>query len=243
MSYKYVDRNGKEVRSDYGYAFYERPKDIDEQIFILRSFFPNLGSVDIAIAKNKFPNEAEGWFAIPRWEKIAPTYGEAVYVVLDLIKQTRCGRFLDHFKGEIKSKHLFQSRRCPDGFQVIGDQQKDHDIFIVAAQFGMRHPGISANRVLEVKKNNEFVLGVFAVGIMLLTHPKRFAVPSDIGINCAGDDLFGIGVTKNRYDVINFADLIPVLWFDFDTIIFDKFFLESDHPINGTPSAFFPSNS
>jgi len=50
---------------------------------------------------------------------------------------------------------------------------KHHDILVVPAQFGLRHRGRSVRRVREVMNANEFGLGVFAIGIMLLTHPER----------------------------------------------------------------------
>ncbi len=241
--FKYTDQfSGKEVRSDHGYLRYSRPNHINEQISALRSFFPNLDSADITIANGKLLDKAEGWFAIPRWEKIAPTYGEAVQKVLDLIKQTRHGAFYDHFQGELKFKHLRQLRRCSDGFQVIGDQQKSNDILIIPAQFGMRHAGISAGRALSVMESNEFALGPFAVGIMLLTHPKRLMGYHDIGINCSGAELFGIQCVKEKYHLLNLQDLIPIFWFDVGSVYFDKFFFASDNGASSTPSAFF-SNS
>ncbi len=72
---RYVD---EEVESNYGYFSGYKPKGIIEQTNILRQFFPGIGSADEKLAEQPLPPNAEGWFAIPRWEKIAPTYGEAV---------------------------------------------------------------------------------------------------------------------------------------------------------------------
>jgi hypothetical protein len=73
-------------------------------------------------------------------------------------------------------------------FQTLGDEQKDHDILVVAAQFGLRHRGRSVRRAREVMQPNEFGLGAFAVGIMLLTHPERLMHYDDLYVDCAGDE-------------------------------------------------------
>jgi hypothetical protein len=73
-------------------------------------------------------------------------------------------------------------------FQKLGLEQKDHDILVVAAQFGLRHRGRSTRRAREVMNASEFGLGAFAIGIMLLTHPERLMNYDDLWIDCAGDD-------------------------------------------------------
>jgi len=73
-------------------------------------------------------------------------------------------------------------------FQKLGDEQKDHDILVVAAQFGIRHRGRSVRRAREVFAANEFGLGAFAIGIMLLTHPERLSNYDDLWIDSSGDE-------------------------------------------------------
>ena len=41
---------------------------------------------------------------------------------------------------------------------------------------------------------NEFGLGAFAVGIMLLTHPERLQHHDDLWIDCAGDEYSPVAV-------------------------------------------------
>ena len=134
------------------------------------------------------PPNAEGWFAIPRWEKIAPTYGEAVQKVLDLIKQTRNGAFYNYREGQLGPQYLRQSQKSAKAFQKLGDEQKDHDILVVSAQFGLRHRGRSVRRAREVMNASEFGLGAFAIGIMILTHQERLQHYDDLWIDCAGDE-------------------------------------------------------
>ena len=72
--------------------------------------------------------------------------------------------------------------------QKLGDEQKGYGILVVAAQFGLRHRGRSVRRAREVFAENEFGLGAFAVGIMLLTHPRREVQWEQLHVECAGDE-------------------------------------------------------
>lgn len=178
----------EEVESSYGYLSGYTPKGITEQTNRLRELFPGIGYANEKLAEGVLPENAEGWFAIPRWEKVAPTYGEAVQKVLDLIKQTRSGAFYNYREGELGPNQLRQSAKAKFVFQKLGDEQKDQDILVVPAQFGIRHRGRSVRRAREVMNANECGLGAFAIGIMLLTHPERLQHYDDLWIDCAGDE-------------------------------------------------------
>lgn len=178
----------EEVESSYGYLSGYKPKGITEQTNILRQLFPGVGFADEKLAERPVPSNAEGWFAIPKWQTIAPTYGEAVEKVLAKISETRKGKFKNWREGELGPDRLKQSARAEKMFQTLGDEQKDHDILIVAAQFGLRHRGRSVRRAREVMQVNEYGLGAFAVGIMLLTHPERLMNYDDLYVDCAGDE-------------------------------------------------------
>jgi hypothetical protein len=178
----------EEVESSYGYLSGYTPKGITEQTNRLRELFPGIGYANEKLAEGVLPENAEGWFAIPRWEKVAPTYGEAVQKVLDLIKQTRNGAFYNYREGELGPNQLRQSAKAKSVFQKLGDEQKDQDILVVPAQFGIRHRGRSVRRAREVMNANECGLGAFAIGIMLLTHPERLKHYDDLWIDCAGDE-------------------------------------------------------
>lgn len=178
----------EEVESSYGYMSGYKPKGITEQTNRLRELFPGIGYANEKLAEQVLPENAEGWFAIPRWEKVAPTYGEAVQKVLDMIKQTRNGAFHNYREGELGQSQLRQSAKSMSVFQKLGDEQKDQDILVVPAQFGLRHRGRSVRRAREVMNANECGLGAFAVGIMLLTHPERLKHYDDLWIDCAGDE-------------------------------------------------------
>ena len=180
----------EEVESNYGYLSGYKPngKGITEQTNRLRELFPGIGYANEKLAEATLPENAEGWFAIPRWEKVAPTYGEALQKVFDLIKQTRNGAFYNYHEGQLGSNQLRQSAKSVSIFQKLGDEQKDHDILVVPAQFGIRHRGRSVRRAREVMNANECGLGAFAIGIMLLSHPERLAHYDDLWIDCGGDE-------------------------------------------------------
>lgn len=178
----------EEVESSYGYLSGYKPKGITEQTNRLRELFPGIGYANEKLAEGALPENAEGWFAIPRWEKVAPTYGEAVQKVLNLIKQTRNGAFYNYRDGELGPNQLRQSQKSTTMFQKLGDEQNGHDILVVPAQFGIRHRGRSVRRAREVMNANECGLGAFAIGIMLLTHPERLQHYDELWIDCAGDE-------------------------------------------------------
>jgi hypothetical protein len=181
----------EEVASTYGYlSGYTAPKSITEQCNILRGIFPGVGFANEKLAEGAVPANAEGWFAIPRWQTIAPTYGEAVQKVLDAIKEARNGKFYNYRENQLGPDRLRQSAKSVEVFQTLGNEQKDYDILVVAAQFGIRHRGRSVRRAREVMldNGNEVGLGAFAIGIMILTHADRLQNVDDLWLDCAGDE-------------------------------------------------------
>jgi len=178
----------EEVESIYGYLSGYKPKEIMEQVHILRQFFPDIGFADEKLAERPLPPNAEGWFAIPRWQSVAKTYNEAVQKVLDLIKQQRKGNFYNYCEGKIGEQYLRQLERTSRKLEALGKAQKGYDILVVAAQFGLRYRGCSVRRAREVFMGNEFGLGVFEIGCMILTHPERLANYDDLRIDCAGSE-------------------------------------------------------
>ena len=180
--------SNEEMSSKYGYLSGYKPKGITEQTNILRQLISGIGFADEKLALRPLPENAEGWFAIPKWQSVAPTYGEAVQKVLDLIKKTRNGKFYNYREGQLGPKNLRQSEKSAKIFEKLGKEQKDHDILVIPAQFGILHRGRSVRRALEVMNTNQFGLGAFAVGIMLLTHPERLQNYNDLYIDCAGDE-------------------------------------------------------
>jgi len=179
----------EEVASNYGYSSGYKIRGITEQVHILRTIgFPDL-SANEKISELPLPAGAEGWFAIPKWQRLAGTYGEAVEKVLAAIKRTRNGKFANYCSEALGPEYLRQSALTSLGLGMIEEEQKGYNVLVVPAQFGYSHGGHSIRRSLEVMGDYEFGLGAFAVGIMLLTHPERFSSHNDLCIDCSGDEL------------------------------------------------------
>lgn len=176
----------EEVKSSYVYPKGYKVKGITEQTNILRQLFPGVGFADEKLAEQPLPPNAEGWFAIPKWQTLAPTYGEAVEKVLAMIASKR--KFYNYRDGQLGAEYLRQHAKTVKMFQKLGDEQKDFDILVVPAQFGLRHKGRSVRRAHEVFMANEFGLGAFAIGIMVLTHPEHLVQWEQLHVDCAGDE-------------------------------------------------------
>ncbi|MDD5569465.1 MAG: hypothetical protein PHG23_03575 [Candidatus Pacebacteria bacterium] len=176
----------EEVKSNYRYPFDYKIKGIGEQVNILRRFFPNLGLALEKIEQQPLPPNAEGWFAIPRWQAVGKTYEEALREVFNLLAEQHDGK-LNKYGFEIGEKHLRQQERTERSLRIIGGQQVGFDILIVPAQFGLCHKGRSVRRARKVFSENEFGLGVFEIGCMLLTHPERLSF-ENLWVICAGSE-------------------------------------------------------
>lgn len=205
--------------SKHGYPASYRIKSISEQVSILNQLFFNYGHyapfyANERLAERPLPEGAEGYFAIPRWEifgehtrgaHLRPDYSWAVHSpLLGLLRQTR--KYSNHipiieaFSLEGDPRWLYQTERTIQMLRLLSDQQKGYNILVVPAQFGFRHINYShLPRAREAFITNEFGLGVFAVGCMLLTHPKRLISYDDLWVYCAGDvfDPYGAGTTLN----------------------------------------------
>jgi len=167
------------------YAY--RHKSIMRQVLILHRlgiFPPNISPcVDIKAYEQRLPAGAETWFAIPRWKLVAGTYAKAVEKVLNKLQYARGD--LD-FSGRIK--FLSQHEHTIKKFEEISNQQNGYSILVIAAQFGWRHRDRSVQKVREIFTENEFGLGAFEIGCMILTHPDRFFSDADLWILCSGNE-------------------------------------------------------
>lgn len=206
---KYLD---EEKELNYEYLSGYRPKSIIKQTNRLRELFSGIGYADEKLVEAELPAGAEGWFAIPRWKKIAPTYGKAVQKVFDLLKKTRNGKFRNYYDSQLGPQYLRQLKKSATSWKKLGDAQSDYNILVVPAQFGISHRGCGIRRVCSIMNENEFGLGAFAVAIMLLTHPERLQRYNDFYIDCAGDE-FAPNADGNW-------SYTPVFGFDYDNLVF-----------------------
>lgn len=134
------------------------------------------------------PSGSEGWLLIPRWEKFAPTYNDAVVRVVTKLKDIHPKRFYNYCGGGLGPKYLWEHEHTVAALRRVSALQPSGDVLVVPAQLGSRYHGCSARRARAVYSASEFGLGVFAVSIALLTHPGRLASSSDLRIACIGDE-------------------------------------------------------
>lgn len=168
----------EEVGSNRTYPPAFRIRPVEAQVTELRKSFPVLGNCMEKLARKPLLEGAEDWFAIPRWQVLAPTYNEAVEMVLGVLATKR--KFQNRILGRLGSIYLRQSERSKLAEKILADQQQSNDFVVMAAQFGMLHRGCSARRARVAMAGNEFGLGVFAVACMLLTHPERLSAEEHI---------------------------------------------------------------
>ena len=189
--YRYIDLNrragryaSEEVKSNYCYPPGFKMRSVREQVNALQMFFPELGiredDLDRLIAR-PLHTSAE-WAAIPRWEKLGKTYQEAVQRVLALLATKR------KFSNSCDMSRLCQKEAPIAAWAELGKSQTG-DILIVGTTFGLRHRGRSIRNAEEKMAGNEFGLGVFALGCMMLTHPKREITRNQLHPECGGDEI------------------------------------------------------
>jgi len=214
-----------------------QPLPIAEQVARLRKLFPELGPADEKLAELPLPPNAEGYFAIPRWRKInprwrgtTPSYGEAIERIFYLIKQARNGNFHNEREGSLGNAHLRRTSKTAKALEMLAEQQNDHNILVVPAQFGLHHWGKQVREARAAMDDYEFALGTFEISCMLLTHPKRLQNENDLWIDCAGDEF-----TTAANGTFNYA---PHFRYPFGRLVFDAFDDTNIYPYYGSPSVF-----
>ncbi len=224
----------EEMASNYGYPQGYAVKPVCEQLVELVKHFSGLDTSSVLACSKELPallpQGAEGWFAVPRWEKVAGTYNQAVENVLDLIGKTRS--IHNYRTGKLGPKYLRLSERTAVALQMLGKKQKG-DFLLIPAQFGLTHRGRSVRRVREIIGNsNEFGVGSFIVGCMILSHPERLIQWEHLHIECPGDE--------HSSDSDGWFDGVPVFRFYDGAIRFDMSFVDRAHEGYGSASAFLP---
>jgi hypothetical protein len=225
ISSKYED---EEVGSDRIYPPTYRVRPVEAQVTELRKAFPKLGNCNEKLGRLPIPEEPEAWFAIPRWQAVAPTYNEAVEMVLESLAKKR--RFSNRIAERMGEKYLRQTERSRLAETILADQQQGCDILVVAAQFGMLHRGSSARRTRASLAGNEFCLGAFAIASMLLTHTDRLSTGDSLMLDCGGDEY------SPRADYT--FDRVPLFDFDLSGIEFSIFYEDRARNQWGTPTGF-----
>jgi hypothetical protein len=225
ISDKYKD---EETFSNREYPPKYKVKSIEAQVTDLRKLFPSLGGCMERVARRQLPEGAEAWFAIPKWQALAPTYKEAVELVLETLAHQR--KFANRMQGRLAAAHLRPIERSERAFAILAEQQPASDILVVAAQMGRLHRGCSARRTRVIMLGNEFGLGVFAFACILLTHPERLSTGEGLMVDCGGDEysLGGDGI----------YDRVPLFDYDLGGLQFSVFYNDRSRNLWGSPSGF-----
>ncbi|MGA2170248.1 MAG: hypothetical protein ABSG62_18775 [Terracidiphilus sp.] len=225
VSDKYKD---EEVGSNRSYPPTYRVRPVEAQVTELKTLFPSLGSCREKLGRRPLPEGAEAWFAIPRWQALAPTYNEAVEMLVGILAAKR--KFSNRIIGRMGPTYLRQSERSKLAEKILSEQQEGNDILVVGAQAGMLHRGSSARRTRAAMAGNEFGLGVFAFGCMLLTHPERLSSGDTLMIDCGGDEYS----VRGDYTF----DRVPLLDYDITGLEFSIFYEDRARNLWGTPTGF-----
>jgi hypothetical protein len=225
FSDKYKD---EQVPSNRVYPPTYKVRPVEAQVTELKKIFPVLGSCHERLARRPLPEGAEAWFAIPRWQALAPTYNEAVETVVEILSKKR--KFSNRIVGRLGPTYLRQSERTKLAEKILCEQQEGNDILVVGAQAGLLHRGCSARRTRVSMAGNEFGLGVFACACILLTHPERLSTGETLMIDCGGDEYS----VRGDYTF----DRVPLFDYDITGIEFSIFYEDRSRNLWGTPTGF-----
>jgi len=204
-------------------------KPLAEQQAVLLKHFPKLRKSSAKLPE--LPDGAEGWFAIPRWERIAPTYGEALSRVLAALDKSRGGHFHDYRKGRLGARFLRQEKQSKARWDRLASRQKG-DIVAVPAQFGRRYRGHSVNDVRAMLEANQFGLGAYHIAIMLLTHPERLSTGEELWLYAPGDEY--------SYGGDGQFEFAPLFYFRGGEVGFDVIFAGGAYDVYGSASGILP---
>jgi hypothetical protein len=218
----------EEVGSNRVYPPTYRVRPVEAQVTDLRKLFPSLGACNEKLARRPLPEGAEAWFAIPRWQALAPSYNEAVEILIGVLGTKR--RFSNRIIGKLGEKYLRQSERSKLAEKILAEQQEGSDILVVAAQAGMLHRGSSARRTRVAMAGNEYGLGLFTFGSMLLMHPERLSHADTLMIDCSGDEYS----VRGDYTF----DRVPLFDYDMSGVELSIFYDDRARNLWGTPTAF-----
>ena len=218
----------EEVASNRQYPPTYRVRPIEAQVTALRTLFPVLGSCNEKLARKPLLEGAEAWFAVPRWQALAPTYNEAVDLVIEALATKR--KVSNRIVGKLGEIYLRQSERSQLAEKILAEQQGGNDILVVPAQAGMLHRGCSARRTRASLAGNEFGLGMFSIGCILLTHPERLSTADTLMIDCGGDEYS----VRGDYTF----DRVPLFDYDIGGVEVSIFYEDRARNLWGTPTGF-----
>lgn len=163
----------EECYPEKDFFYHVDAKKIDDQLLILNKHFPKLETISKVYHFDK--NSTEGKpniFIIPDWEKVSTSYGSACEIILNILISIHGSNFSTSKVNEFFTWDIKPTLELTRGIYKLKEIQKNSDYLIFNCNLGLKHAGKSARRALATFKDNEFPLGVFEVGVILITHPE-----------------------------------------------------------------------
>ncbi len=164
-----------------------KPKSISAQNIVLRQYFPEIGPVEDRTETRELSQDIN-WYSIPKWERLAPTYGEAVIKALKVIQ--KFVRLCNLYEKDLRYSGNF--RQSEDGikaFHIIGNEHGNDNVFNVPAQIVCHDEDYSISQVPKFMSGYEFDIGVFAFAIIVITHYEclNYKINDFWRVYCPGD--------------------------------------------------------
>jgi len=174
------------VESTFGYPEGFIFRTPEEQVLSLLQIFPALDASKVPSLVPKIHHElAEFTPVIPKWQSIAKTYGEALLLVVAKLKLLHGDKFKNYREDKLTDEYVRLVEKTRLVYQQLTSNQKG-DFLVFDAQFGKRWAGASVRHGQERYLKEEFGLGPYETGILLLTHPDRVTGNNQLYIECAG---------------------------------------------------------
>lgn len=169
----------------YKFGYKHEKISMSDQIKRILELFPGLNSPKNEIVWKNLPEGAEGWYAVPYWRAVGDNYEMAMARLFSAISRER--NFINILNGMTGEKNLRKNRQSSISLETIAKVQGS-DIIIIPIQTGIRFRGKSARLSKDLFLINEFGIGSFEAGCILLTHPMRFSSYVDLWLDCSGDE-------------------------------------------------------
>lgn len=167
---------------------------------------------------------------IPKWQEIASIYGEAVE---KMIANVKCSRPAFDYREGQWAKQVRETERKKEMFAKLPDFTEDPRFKVLTVQMGEKYKGRSVEDVRKSYDSNEFGLGIFEVGAILLTHPEILSKYEDLWIDCPGDEF------DDSNDAVRF-DHAPIVSFRGGGVRFGADGVSSVGVSYGSASGFSP---
>lgn len=235
MSNRYPNQK---VTSSYGYPpTYKGFLPIEEQIQLVakrHNLNPDKASAYAQTLRAiTLPSKSEGLIAMPWWNAIAPTYGEAIQILCNLLAQSRS--FQNYREGKLSNAHVRLFENTKQVFEAMRKAQGS-DILVFPAQAGLGHKGES---ILYAR--DEFLLSGYGefggdpiMGFtILLNHPGRMSQFEEVDMDFPGVEYAPVG------DSVFSRSLC--LRFGVGGVRFAFRYLDIPRDFYGSVSGFFPA--